>query len=304
MVSASGADTSTAPQQARTSTSKADTPCKQPQTSLLQTHQLTPYSGWSAWLNGQFIGSYLGSATLEQGNLTLSFANATLNTSKPNILLVLHDDTGHDETNGALNPRGILDAKLIGSSTGFTHWRLAGTAGGESNLDPVRGVFNEDGLYGERVGWHLPGFDDSDSTWTKTKSSTLSFTGATVKFFRTTVPLDFPSNTDVSISFVLSTPAGKTTAYRAQIFVNGYQYGRYNPYIGNQVIYPVPAGILDYSGENTVVVAIWAQTEAGASMEVDWRINYVADSSLDVVGVSEKAEGLRTKWTEERKKFA
>lgn len=86
--------------------------------------------------------------------------------------------------------------------------------------------------------------------------------------------------------------------------MNGYQYGRYNPYIGNQVVYPVPAGILDYTGENTVAVAVWAQTEAGASIEVDWRVNYVADSSLDVISVSDKAEGLRTKWTEVRKKYA
>lgn len=280
-----------------------DTPCKsplpRPQPPYLV---LTQSSGWSAWLNGQFIGSYLGSANLESGNLSLSFTNATLNTNKPNILLIVHDDTGHDETSGALNPRGILDARLLGSSSGFTHWRLAGTAGGESNLDPVRGVFNEDGLYGERVGWHLPGYDDS--TWSSCGGSRLSFTGATVQFFRTTIPLDFPSNTDVSISFILSTPSGSTTAYRAQIFVNGYQYGRYNPYIGNQVVYPVPAGILNYRGENTVAVAVWAQTEEGASMEVDWRVNYVADSSLDVVGVSEKAEGLRTKWTEVREKFA
>lgn len=279
-----------------------DTPCKSLSPDLNPCPALTQSSGWSAWLNGQFIGSYLGSANLESGNLSLSFTNATLNTNKPNILLIVHDDTGHDETSGALNPRGILDARLLGSSSGFTHWRLAGTAGGESNLDPVRGVFNEDGLYGERVGWHLPGYDDS--AWSSSGGSSLSFTGATVRFFRTTIPLDFPSNTDVSISFILSTPSGSTTAYRAQIFVNGYQYGRYNPYIGNQVVYPVPAGILNYRGENTVAVAVWAQTEEGASMKVDWRVNYVADSSLDVVGVSEMAEGLRTKWTEVREKFA
>ncbi|KAI2790701.1 putative beta-galactosidase B [Penicillium oxalicum] len=256
--------------------------------------------GWSAWLNGKFIDSFLGDASHDQGNLTLSFSNATLSTTEPNVLLIVHDDTGHDETTGALNPRGILEAQLQGSASGFTHWRLAGTAGGESNLDPVRGVYNEDGLYGERVGWHLPGFDDSK--WPTTTS--LGFKGATVRFFRTTVPLNFPSGTDVSVSFVLSTPAGSTKAYRAQIFINGYQYGRYNPHIGNQVIYPVPAGILNYNGENTVVVALWAQTEAGADIKVDWRVNYVADSSLDAVTLSEKAEDLRPKWTEERNKFA
>ena len=53
-----------------------------------------------------------------------------------------------------------------------------------------------------------------------------------------------------------------------------------------------------------MVVALWAQTEAGADIKVDWRVNYVADSSLDAVTLSEKAEDLRPKWTEERNKFA
>lgn len=227
------------------------------------------------------------------------------------MLLVVHDDTGHDETTGALNPRGILDAKLLGSpDPKFTHWKIAGTAGGESNLDPVRGVYNEDGLYGERVGWHLPGFDDcrwpSTSTERKSESpsAVLSFKGATVQFFRTTIPLNLPSGHDISISFVLSTPAGSTKAYRAQLFVNGYQYGRYNPYIGNQVVYPVPAGILNYSGENTVAVAVWAQTVEGGSIGVDWRVNYVADSSLDVVQLAAEEEALRPVWSKEREAYA
>lgn len=129
----------------------------------------------------------------------------------------------------------------------------------------------------------------------------LSFTGATVRFFRTTIDLNLPAGTDISISFVLSTPSG-TDKYRAQLFVNGYQYGRYNPYIGNQVVYPVPVGILDYAGVNTVSVAVWAQTEEGASIGVDWRVNYVADSSLDVASLDTKE--LRPEWTEERLKFA
>jgi beta-galactosidase len=221
-------------------------------------------------------------------------------------LLVVHDDTGHDETSGALNPRGILEATLLSSSEtslNFTRWRVAGTAGGESNLDPVRGVYNEDGLFAERVGWHLPGFDDSKWPVASSASSTagLRFTGAGVKFYRTVVSLNIPSGLDVSISFVLSAPSVTTTAFRAQLFVNGYQYGRFNPYIGNQVVYPVPPGVLDYTADNTIGLAVWAQTEAGAQLSVDWQVNYVAESSLDVTF---DGQGLRPEWTKERLEYA
>ncbi|OJJ45756.1 hypothetical protein ASPZODRAFT_68809 [Penicilliopsis zonata CBS 506.65] len=256
--------------------------------------------GWSAWLNGDLVGSWLGNADDELYNLTLSFSNVTVNTDSTNVLLVVHDDTGHDETTGALNPRGILGAELQGrtNSTQFSHWRVAGTAGGESNLDPVRGVYNEDGLYAERVGWHLPGFDDS--AWSDTTDPSDGFTGATVRFYRTVVPLALPTDVDVSISFLLSTVTDNT-AFRVQLFVNGYQYGRFNPYIGNQVVFPVPPGILDYQGDNTIGLAVWAQTEAGAQVGLDWRVNYVADSSLDV---SFDGSALRPKWTEERLQYA
>ncbi|KAL2853348.1 glycoside hydrolase superfamily [Aspergillus pseudoustus] len=273
--------------------------------------------GWSAYLNGHFLGSYLGDASISQANGTLTFPDDTLSTDgTPNIILVIHDDTGHDQTTGVLNPRGILEARLLPLDTNadteapeFTHWRVAGAAGGESDLDPVRGVYNEDGLYAERVGWHLPGFDDSE--WPEANNS-LSFAGSTVKFFRTVIPpLDIPQGVDVSVSFVFSASAasnsssgagGTAKAFRAQLFVNGYQYGRFNPYVGNQVVYPVPPGILDYSGENTIGVAVWAQTEVGASLELDWRVNYVVDSSLDVANLD--VDGLRPGWDVERLSYA
>ncbi|KAJ5712093.1 hypothetical protein N7488_006249 [Penicillium malachiteum] len=256
--------------------------------------------GWSAWLNGELLGSFFGDDTSEQYNLTLSFSNVTVNTDTPNVLLVVHDDTGHDETTGALNPRGILDVSLAGSSSGFTHWRLAGTAGGESNLDPVRGVYNEDGLHAERVGWHLPGFDAS--SWDSVKGSDLTFEGATVRFFRTTVSLDLPTDHDVSVSFVLGTPTGSPLTYRTQLFVNGYQYGRFNPYIGNQVEFPVPLGVLNYNGENTISVAVWAQSEEGAGISVDWKVNYVSTTSLEISEIDDAS--LRPVWTKERLEYA
>lgn len=166
------------------------------------------------------------------------------------------------------------------------------------------------------MGWHLPGFNDS--AWplasSAGKSPSLSFTGATAKFFRAVIPpLSIPAGVDVSISFVFSTPgnsngngtgsaAEESSAFRAQLFVNGYQYGRYNPFIGNQVVYPVPPGVLDYNGENTLGVAVWAQSEAGASLALDWRVNYVVDSSLDVAGLD--VAGLRPGWSEVREGFA
>lgn len=225
--------------------------------------------------------------------MTLSFTNATLSKSSSNVLVVVQDNTGHDETPGYLNPRGILGASLLGGAN-FTSWKVAGTAGGTTTqLDPVRGALAEGGLYAERVGWHLPGFDDS--AWNDTSSPSTGLSGAGIRFYRTVVPLAIPTGVDVSISFTLSAPGSQEI--RVQLFVNGYQYGRFNPYIGHQVDFPVPPGVLDYSGNNTIGLAVWAQSEAGGQVGLDWSLNYVADSSFDVLF---DGAYLRPGWTSER----
>jgi hypothetical protein len=48
-------------------------------------------------------------------------------------------------------------------------------------VDKTRGPLNEGGLYGERQGWHLPGFDDSH--WTTSKP-TDGIAQAGVQFYR------------------------------------------------------------------------------------------------------------------------
>lgn len=106
------------------------------------------------------------------------------------------DDNGHDETTGATNPRGILQATLItpdNSTLNFTTWKIAGEAGGDADpVDPLRGRLAEGGLHAERLGWHLPGFNDN--SWADAKVSTgtnssamISFKGAGVRFYRTVV---------------------------------------------------------------------------------------------------------------------
>ncbi|KAI1271601.1 glycoside hydrolase superfamily [Xylaria sp. FL0933] len=263
--------------------------------------------GYSVWLNSHFVGSWLGLSYIDKQAMQLSFKNITLNHEKDNILVVLMDNSGHDEREAALNPRGISNATLLGPGAySFSEWKIAGTAREENALlDPVRGFLNEGGLYAERVGMHLPGYPGAEWEALKSDSPVLSVPGAGVRVFRTQVPLDIPSGIDVSISFRLTAPSdatftsetGKTNRLRALLFVNGYQYGRFNPYIGNQIDYPVPPGILDYNGMNTIAVTVWSQAAEGAEMKVEWNVDYVHRSSYDM---SFDASYLRPGWNRKR----
>jgi beta-galactosidase GanA len=253
--------------------------------------------GWSAWLNGAFVGSFLGGAMNSTGNLTLSFDNATVYANKSNVLLVLQDNNGHELRAEAITPRGILSAVLVGGGN-FSNWRVAGKAGGQNTvIDPVRGDLNEGGLTAERLGWHLPGFDDGP--WTDTASPSTGFSGPGVQFYRTVVPLDVPDGLDISLSFVLRAPASQKI--RVQLFVNGYQYGRFNPWIGHQVDFPVPPGILNYRGPNTIALSVWSQSMEKAQVSIGWKLNYALDSSFDSKFDSSY---LRPGWTDERLKYA
>lgn len=179
--------------------------------------------GWSAYLNGQFLGSVFGNVSLAQTNRTLSFGNATK--GGENVLFVIQDNMGHDQTTGALNPRGILNATLLGGASGnsFNSWKVAGKAGGQENIDPVRGVYNEGGLRAERLGWHLPGFDDSK--W-ESGSPAEGFAEPGARFYRTVFPLEVPKGYDVSLAFELA-PGRARSALRAQLYVNGYMFGKF-----------------------------------------------------------------------------
>ncbi len=111
--------------------------------------------------------------------------------------------------------------------------------------DRVRGVLNEGGLFGEREGWHLPGFDTSN--WTARALSDGLPTGkAGVGFFITTFALDVPEGVDAMMSFQFGEDEGP---YRALLFVNGWKFGKRVADIGPQTRFPVPPGILDYNGE-------------------------------------------------------
>ena len=224
------------------------------------------------------------------------------------------DNSGHDLREVALAPRGVTNATLLGPADGgysFTEWKIAGNAGGgQGYFDPVRGPLNEGSLYAERLGMHLPGYPDEDWALHPSNATTLNIPTAGVRVYRTTVDLDVPSDLDVSISFRFSAPsnstfppsrAGYNNRVRVLLFVNGYQYGRFNPHIGHQTSFPVPPGILNYRGENTIAVTIWGQSAEGGEVSVDWELDYVHTTSFDV---GFDSNYLRPGWSDDRLQYA
>jgi len=184
-------------------------------------------SGWSAWLNGVYVGGSPGNASKSATSALLDFSKATKYDSS-NVLTIVTDYTGHDETStgpsGVENPRGILGATLLGgngTSLNFTQWKIQGQAGGsQANVDPVRGPLNEDGIYGTRLGWHLPGFKPAGSTWSS-GSPLTGLSTAGIKWYITHFDLSLDKDLDVPLGIELGAPAG--TIASVQLYVNGYQ---------------------------------------------------------------------------------
>ncbi|KAI8938541.1 hypothetical protein NX059_004427 [Plenodomus lindquistii] len=261
-------------------------------------------AGWNAWLNGQLLGYHPGNATLWATTALLSFRNATLK-DEGNVITVVTDYNGHDQTStgptGAQNPRGILGAQLLSANNtkiSFDQWKIQGNAGGEQNIDPVRGPMNEGGIYGERLGWHLPDFDTS--AWEESSPVDNGVEGAGIKWFTTTFDLDIDADLDVPIGVELG--AAKGTVARVVLFVNGYQYGKYLPHIGPQTRFPIPPGILNTAGKNTLSVSIWSQTDAGAKLSTLRLFEYARYESGFGFG-SIDGEALQSGWVD-RSQFA
>lgn len=85
-----------------------------------------------------------------------------------------------------------------------------------SYRDKVRGVLNEGGLFGERHGWHLPGFDTS--SWASRKLSTGNPSSeAGIGFFVASFNLSMPQGYDIPMSFTFSEPPGQPYRVRPQI---------------------------------------------------------------------------------------
>ncbi|KAK0660611.1 putative beta-galactosidase C [Lasiodiplodia hormozganensis] len=264
-------------------------------------------AGWSAWLNGALVGGHPGNASLISTSAVLDFSGADL-ADKDNVLTVVTDYSGHDQDSqgpyGPLNPRGIIAASLLsasnatGNAATFKQWKIQGNAGGGAGyVDPVRGPLNEGGLHGERLGWHLPGFDVS--TWDE-GDPLEGFTGSGIRWYTTKFDLDVDEDLDAPIGLEVSIPDG--TVARVQIFVNGYQYGKYLPHIGPQTRFPFPPGVLNNKGSNTLSLSVWAQSEEGAAFD---KLDLVLYGKYQTnFGFSRDWSDLQPGWSEDRLQYA
>lgn len=191
------------------------------------------------------------------------------------LLSVMVRNNGHnwdlDADDFHKEARGLVSAS-IGPAAGPSFavpiaWRIQGRAGGEDIMDPVRGVANNGGQYGERMGWHLPGFDDSG--W---KSVPVPATGtwAGTSWYRTSFDLAVPKGQDATIGVAFgdtSKPRSASARYRVLIFVNGWQMGQFIAHVGPQRVFPVPEGILNHRGRNSIALAVTSDGAPGNALE-------------------------------------
>jgi beta-galactosidase GanA len=222
-----------------------------------------------AWLDGEFLGaSEIPTPTSSQATTQGWDATATLaipsglRGTGTHVLAVLVRSMAHQEDGGANNAfkqaLGLTAVTFVGASPSVT-WRIQGALGGETPADPVRGTLNNGGLFGERNGWHLPGF--ADQSWTNV---TLPFATSApgVSWYRTTFALAVPAGVDAS--FGLTITDDKSKSYRAQLFLNGWNVGQYIDNVGPQTTFVLPNGLLVTNGANTLAIAVLADgTTAG-----------------------------------------
>ncbi|KAF6747875.1 glycoside hydrolase family 35 protein [Ephemerocybe angulata] len=249
----------------------------------------------SVWLNDVFLGTSFGNSTnnrniIQETDDKFTFPDGAIIPGKDNVITVVQDNTGLNQTSydtydgdTSKSPRGIRGFQL---DTGeFGDWKVQGKVGGYKDFpDKVRGILNEGGLFGERAGWHLPGFP-TEGWEERDLASGLPNKTAGIGFFVTNFTLDVPTGLDVMFSFDFEQELGQP--YRAFLFVNGWMMGKRIANLGPQSKFPVHEGILNYHGENTVAVGLWTMTPGEtAAPKLELKLNAAYEGGVGNVEVN------------------
>ncbi|MFF7947181.1 beta-galactosidase [Streptomyces griseorubiginosus] len=218
-----------------------------------------------AWLDGEPLGTHRmpvpDKSTVRKGSwtATATFATPPPSGKSPRVLSVLVRRMAHDMDGRSADShkvaRGLTDVSFKGGAP-KARWRIQG----ETAPDPVRGPLNNGGLYGERKGWHLPGF--AEEHWEPAELPRADRRQG-VTWYRTTFRLAVDADIDASVGLVLDDDPKR--AYRVQIFLNGWNMGQYINDVGPQHTFVLPNGILRTRGTNTLALAVLSDgtTESG-----------------------------------------
>ncbi|KAF5389137.1 hypothetical protein D9757_004987 [Collybiopsis confluens] len=199
--------------------------------------------GYSVFLNGVFLGSSQGSSTVSLSSNVWTFPSGVLKSGAENIIQM---EVKNREEFGDI---------LWSEQARFSHhggYKAIRLGGASEAPDTFRGYLNEGGLYAERIGAHLPGFPDG--SWA-TGSPLTGVSKAGINFYRTTFNLSIPQGFDVPVRLSI-TPSAISSNFRAQIYLNGWQIGKYFNNIG----------ILFRDSTNTLAISLWSLDSAGASI--------------------------------------
>ncbi|KAI8066617.1 glycoside hydrolase superfamily [Gongronella butleri] len=230
------------------------------ETKLNITVQGGSYSIYSAWLNGDYIGTFQSSGSAKPNVLDLPSDALVVGN---NVVSILVDAMGSDESGWPSDVfkayRGLHAANLLtksGLSKTKITWKLQGNLGGTDIVDTHRGTFNTGGKFGERKGWHLPGFPATRANnFTTGVSLPHDFGKAGIAWYFTNFTLNFPKNTDNPLVVSFDKPAADEH-YRAEFFLNGWNFGKLVTDLGPQFDFPVPPGILNTNGVNHLAIAV------------------------------------------------
>ena len=252
-----------------------------------------------AWIDGRFLGQHeldAGRAFPETTD-TARFELGRL-APGPHVVAVMVRNDSHNwdlmADDAHREARGLIAAS-VAAKGGRRHtvpirWRLQGNRGGEGGTDPVRGPLNDGGLYGERVGWHLP--NASDRSWTPTRPGAPP-PGPGTYWLRTRIKLALPQGHDVQLGLAFGDTSRPRSdrENRVLIFINGWNMGQFIAHVGPQRVFVIPPGILDPQGVNSIALAVTTDGQPGNALEpvhlVTLRAVRGGPSSDAVIGKSE-----------------